>query len=188
MTWEKNINTISKNEGKYTHESYATVVHAIQSEWIFLQRVTWDTGDAFAGAEKMIQETFLPCLLLRRTKTLSPIVGSLSMMTVKKSGLGFLNPVTSAQEKYLISQRGSTELVWAVTGGEALSNTDNLHMLGEERRGRKKDREAAYKTKLKGLVCDLKGNDKRLIIRTKSTGAWMSVHGTTVSGIVLYAT
>ena len=32
MTWEKNINTISKTAGKYPQESYATVVCAIQLE------------------------------------------------------------------------------------------------------------------------------------------------------------
>ena len=30
LTWEKNINTISKTAGKYPQESYSTVVHAIQ--------------------------------------------------------------------------------------------------------------------------------------------------------------
>ena len=37
LMWEKNINTIIKTAGKYTQESYAAVVRAIQSEWIFLQ-------------------------------------------------------------------------------------------------------------------------------------------------------
>ena len=55
LTWDKKINTISKTVGKYPQESYATVIRAIQSEWIFLQRVTWDTGDAFAVVEKMIR-------------------------------------------------------------------------------------------------------------------------------------
>ena len=36
MTRENNINTISKTRGKYPHESYAVVVHAIQQEWVFL--------------------------------------------------------------------------------------------------------------------------------------------------------
>ena len=49
MTWENNINTIRKPAGKYPQESYSAVVRAIQPEWIFLQRVTWDTGDFFAG-------------------------------------------------------------------------------------------------------------------------------------------
>ena len=136
----------------------------------------------------MIRETFLPRLLFGKKKTLSPIVGALSTMSVKKSGLGILNPVTSAQEKYLSYQRGSVELVRAVTGGGAFSNYDHLRTLGEERHDGKKDREAAYETKLKGLVRDLKGTDKRLIQRAKRTGAWLSVRGTTVSGTVLSAT
>ena len=53
-------------------------------------------------------------------------------MTVKKSGLGILNPVMSAQEKYLSSQRGSAELVRAVTGGGAFSNTNHLRTLSEK--------------------------------------------------------
>ena len=35
-TWEKNISTIRKTAGKYPQESYAAVVRAIQSKWIFL--------------------------------------------------------------------------------------------------------------------------------------------------------
>ena len=105
---------------------------------------------------------------LRKEKNLSPIVGALSTMPVKKSELGLLNTVTSSQEKYLSYQRGSAELVQAVTGGGEFSNADHLQTLGEERRERKKDRDAAYKTKLKGLVCDLKGTNTRLIPSIKS--------------------
>ena len=103
LKWEKNINTIGKTVGKYPQESYAAVVRAIQSEWIFLQRVTWDTGNSFAGVEKMICKTLFPRLFFGKTKNLSPVVGDLSTMPVRKSGLGILNPVMSAQEKYLSS-------------------------------------------------------------------------------------
>ena len=107
LTWEKKIGMISKTTGKYPQESYATVARMIQSEWIFLQRVTWDTGDVFVLVEKIIGETFLPYLSFWRKKTLSPIVGDLSTRSFKKSGLGLLNTVTPAKEKYLISQWGS---------------------------------------------------------------------------------
>ena len=32
LTWEKNINTVSRTVGKYPQESYAAVVRAIQSD------------------------------------------------------------------------------------------------------------------------------------------------------------
>ena len=118
LTWDKNINTISKTAGKYPQESYAGVVRAIQSEWIFIQCVTWDTGDAFAGVEKMIWELFLPRLFFGKTKNLLPIVGTISTMPIKMDGLGLLNPVTSAKEKCLSSQRGSVEIIRYVTGEE----------------------------------------------------------------------
>ena len=136
----------------------------------------------------MIRETLLSRLFFGEMKTFSPVVGDLSTMSVKKSGLGILNPATLAQENYLSYQRGSAELVWAVAGGGGLSNADHLWNLCEEKRDGKKDRDAAHESKLKGLVSDLKGTDKRLLIRAKSTGAWLSVHGTTVSGTVLSAT
>ena len=67
-----------------------------------------------------------------------------------------------------------------VVGG-AFSNDKHLRTLSEERRDGKKDWDAAYKTKLKGLVRDLKGTYKRLLLHTKSTGAWPIVRSTTVS-------
>ena len=126
LTWEKNINTISKTAGKYPLESYAAVVRVIQSEWIFLQHITWETGDMFAGVEKMLREKFLPRLFFGMTKALSPVVRALSNMPVRKSGLRLLNPVTSAQEKYLSSTRGSAELIRAMTGGGVFSNANHF--------------------------------------------------------------
>ena len=60
--WERNICKISETAGKYPQEIYAAVGSAIQLELIFIQCVTNNTVDAFAGVEKMIQENFLPCL------------------------------------------------------------------------------------------------------------------------------
>ena len=136
----------------------------------------------------MIRETFLPCLFFGKTKTLSPIVGSLSAMPFKKAGLGLLNSMASAQEKYLRSTRGSTELVQALMGGGAFSNANHFRTLSDEKHDGNKYWDVAHKSRLKGLVRDLKGTDKRLLLRAKSTGAWLSVHGTAVSGTVLSAT
>ena len=73
-------------------------------------------------------------------------------------------------------------------GGGSLSNADHLKTLSEEHRDRKKYRDVAKKYRLKGLVQDLKGTDKRLLLRAKSTGAWLSIRATTVSGTVLSTT
>ena len=75
-----------------------------------------------------------------------------------------------------------------MTGGGAFSNANHLQTIWEEIRDGKKDQDTVYKTKLKGLVRDLKGTNKRLILRAKSTGTWLSVCSTTGSGTVLSST
>ena len=89
------------------------------------------TRYAFTRVGKMIWGNFLPHLFFRKTKTLSPIVGTLSKIPIKVAGLDLLNPVTSEKEKYLSSQQGSNELIRAVTGGGEFSNANHLRMLGE---------------------------------------------------------
>ena len=110
------------------------MVHAIKLEWIFLQIFTENTGDAFAGVEKMLRENFLPRLFLGKSKTISPIVGTLSKIPVKKSGLGLLNAVTPKKYKYLSFQRKSKYLILSVMGGGAFSNANQILSLREERR------------------------------------------------------
>ena len=72
-----------------------------------------------------------------------------------------------------------------MTGGGELSNADQLWTISEEKRDEKEARDVAYKSILKGLASNIKGTKKRLIIHDKSTGSWMSVRSTTVSGTVL---
>ena len=74
-----------------------------------------------------------------------------------------------------------------MTGGGKFSNVDHLWTLSEERRDGKEALDVAYESILKGLVSDLKGIDKRLLLHAKIKGTWLSVHGTTVSGTVLSA-
>ena len=67
----------------------------IQLEWIFLQRVMKDKGQAFVGLGKVLRETFLSRLLFGISKTSPPVVGSLSTLPVNKYELVIQNPMTS---------------------------------------------------------------------------------------------
>ena len=97
--WEREIRAVRETVEKYHQESYSVAALAIQSEWIFLQRVTKDTGQAFAGLETFLRETFLPRLFFERSIP-PPVVGSLSTLPVKKAGTSLQNRVTSSKEKY----------------------------------------------------------------------------------------
>ena len=124
----------------------------------------------------MLLETFLPRIFFRKSKYLSPILGNLSMMLVKKEGLGLLNPVTSANKNYLSVQRASTEFSRALTGEDSFFNTDHFLVLREEI------------AKLMELVTYLDTSNCRLILHAKNTSACLNFQGTTVTGTLLSAT
>ena len=91
--WEKN-SCDHQNSGEISRGSYAVVVCAIQSEWIFLQWATKDTGYLFSGVENIFHETFLPCIFFGKQKSVPPIVETLSTILVNKSGLDLQDLVT----------------------------------------------------------------------------------------------
>ena len=68
------------------------------------------------------------------------------------------------------------------------SNANHLQTLNEKQRDGKEAWYIAYKYRLKGLVSNLKGTVKPLLLCAKSTGIWLTVRGTTVPGTVLSAT
>ena len=86
------------------------------------------------------------------------------MMSVKKAVLGLLNPVTSVNEKYLISQHTITDLILSLMGEGAFSNADHLLALREERRDGQKIRDGVNSAKLKDLVADLNSADRCIIL------------------------
>ena len=54
-----------------------------------------------------------------KTENLTPIVVTISTLSVKKSGMGLQNPATQAAEKYTSLLHASYELICAVTGESA---------------------------------------------------------------------
>ena len=137
--------------------------------------------------KKLFKKHFCLVFSLERKKPLTHRRSS-KYDAVQESRDGLLNPVILAKYKYLISHKGLTELIRSMMGEGAFSNANHLRALGEERHGGNKDRETAYKTKLKGLDRNIKGTNRCLILRSKGKGSWTSVHGTTVSGTLLSPT
>ena len=99
-----------------------------------------------------------------------------------------MNHVTSANKKYLSLQHVSTEFIWDVTWGGAFYNANHLLLIREERHDRQKKRDDVNDAKLKGLVRCIDATNRRLILQAKSTGDWLNVRGTTVTGTLLVAT
>ena len=136
---------------KYPQKSYSTVVCTVQSEWIFLKRVIKYMEQKFAGVENFLQETFLPCLFFGKSKTSPPLIGSLSMLPVNKSGMGLHNPVASVKDKYNSLLCLSCKLIGTVTGERAFSNADHVQVVKGERWDGKKYWGVVNDAKLPGI-------------------------------------
>ena len=97
------------------------------------QLVTKNSGYALIGVEKLLWETFFPCLFFGKWKYISPIVGTLSNMPVKKSGMVLQIPVMSANGNFLSLQRARTELIRDVTIEREFLTANRLQEVKEEK-------------------------------------------------------
>ena len=86
----------------------------------------------------------------------------------KKSGLGLLNTVTSANKKYPSSQCENKELIPAVTGEGKFFNAYHLLAIRDERREGQKIRTEVNNAKIKGLVADLNTSYHYIILSAKN--------------------
>ena len=90
--------------------------------------------------EKVLWETFLPCLLFGKSKTLPPIVGALSKMPVKKSEMVLQSIVTSLKEKYTSLLRVSDNIIDSFKDKRVFSTTNHIQEVkGDRRNGKKRD-------------------------------------------------
>ena len=96
--WEQNIHTIIKMVGKYPQEIYDVVVRVIKLESIFLQRLTRNKAYVLASVEKLLQEAIFPHPFFGKSKSLTPLVCTLSNIPVKKAVLGLHDTMTPTDE------------------------------------------------------------------------------------------
>ena len=155
------------------------MVCVIQLEWIFLQHVTWNTGDAFTGVDKMIWETFFASYFLQKDEDPLPCRRISEYDAIQESWTETPEPSDISSGKVLKLHAREHRTDTGRNGGGEFSNANHLRTLSEEPLDKKKYQDVAHKPRLKGLVRNIKVTDKRLILRAKITGAWMSVHGTT---------
>ena len=123
-----------------------------------MQRVT-KTGYAFVVVEKLFWVKFLPCLFFGKLKYLPSIAVTLSTFSLKKSGLGFQNTVTSDNEIFLSLQHVSTEIIRAVMEESKFSTADHLQLVNEEMRDGRKTWDNINDVKLEVIVDTLNASD-----------------------------
>ena len=82
---------------------------------------------------KVMRETFLPCLLFRKSKTRPPVVGSLSTFQLNKFGMGLRNPMMSEKDTDNSFLCAICELIGAVTGKQEFPTDDHIQAVKGDR-------------------------------------------------------
>ena len=104
----------------------------------FLQLLKKNIVQALEELGKVMQETFLLLIFFGRSTNLPPVVGSLSMLSIKKSGLVLQNPVTIAEDKYNSLMCVSCNLISAVMVKRDFLTADHIWSVKGGWRGGKK--------------------------------------------------
>ena len=101
-SWCFGVHALAKAAVQYPQTAYAGLCKSLQSEWLYLQRVLPNCGEAFAPLESAIREQFLPALLGEK-HAIGDELRLITQLGVKAAGLGILNPVTTAVDNYTSS-------------------------------------------------------------------------------------
>ena len=117
------------------------MLRVIQSEWVFIRRVTWDIGDLFTVVEKMIRENIFASSFLRKYENPLPRRRSSKYDFGQEiwTGTPTSSDVGSGEVLKLHTRERITDTGRDRRGG-GFSNSYHLWTLSEEQRDRKESR------------------------------------------------
>jgi hypothetical protein len=184
--WEHAVTQLAAAAKDFPQSAYAGLQKSLQQEWQFVQRATENCGERFNNLSKTIYDTFLPALFDDDIVEEDPR-RKLAALPVKQAGLALPNPVQTASSNFQASSLVCSHLIAALKGAVIFSSDDHTKVAKEvkgELRERKDEKETQ---ELSGIVTKLSCDNRRTILRGKSTGQWLSVLPSTVNGTELSA-
>ncbi|KAI2510249.1 hypothetical protein MHU86_4127 [Fragilaria crotonensis] len=151
----------------------------------YLQRVTPDIAPAFAPLEAAIATAFLPALLTRRSRR-SPNPPLLALPTIGRTG--HPRPDDDGEFCYAAST-ASTNLLQAslVTGAPLCCATAHRRDASTNRLAAKTHQRHATEGRLAAILEGSRPMERRRIIRSAATGAWLSTRPNLLNGSDLSA-
>jgi hypothetical protein len=182
--WVQGIETLAKVARRYPQTAYAGLTKSLQQEWQYLQRVVPACGAAFEPVEAAIRTVFLPALL---QGTEGETQRELTSLSVRRAGLGLLNPTRTAPDCFTASEACTKLLARSLRKGQALDSNLHSRQAAVERRKTRKAREAAEETALAALTAEAPSSVKRRLVRAKETGTWLTTTPNRLNGTELSA-
>ena len=121
--WAHGVNTLAKIANRYPQSAYAVLGMSLQLEWQYVKRTVPGVGSLMGPIEDSLREAFFPALfgVEEVSVDLIKILGH----SVKRGGLGILEPRLLAKRAYNISKASSEVLVGSCIVGTDLKYVEH---------------------------------------------------------------
>jgi hypothetical protein len=184
--WIEGVHCLAAAARRYPQTAYAGLLQSLQAEWQYLQRVTPDIAPAFAPLEAAIATVFLPALLATTVEEVAKLRPLLALPT-QLGGLGIPDPTTTGEFCYAASKESKTLLQGSLVTGDRLCATEHRRDASTGRFAAKASRSRVHASRLGAIIASSRPQEKRRIVRSAATGAWLSTLPSLLNGSDLSA-
>jgi hypothetical protein len=184
--WVDGVTALAIVARRYPQTAYAGLARSLQAEWQYLQRVTPHIEAAFAPLEEAIATVFLPALLdatVEETANLRPLLA----LPVRLGGLGIPDPTTTGAACFDASSDSTRLLQDSLVQGAPLCATEHRRDASSGRLAAKARQRETHDGSLATVLAGARPMDKRRILRSASTGAWLTTMPSLLNGSDLSA-
>ncbi|KAI2506095.1 hypothetical protein MHU86_8326 [Fragilaria crotonensis] len=184
--WIEGVHSLAAAARRYPQTAYAGLSQSLQAEWQYLQRVTPDIAPAFAPLEAAIATVFLPALLATTVEEVAKLRPLLALPT-RLGGLGIPDPTTTGEFCFAASKESTTLLQGSLVTGDRLCATEHKRDASRGRLAAKASRSRVHASRLDAILASSRPLEKRRIVRSAATGAWLSTLPSLLNGSDLSA-
>ncbi|KAI2492332.1 hypothetical protein MHU86_22238 [Fragilaria crotonensis] len=175
------VSTASRRQRGGTHRPPTPVCRSHSGGWQYLQRVTPDIAPAFAPLEAAIATVFLPALLATTAEEVAKLRPLLALPT-RLGGLGIPDPTTTGDFCFAASKESTTLLQRTLVTGDRLCATEHRRDASRGRLAAKASRSRVQASRLDAILASSRPLEKRRIVRSAATGAWLSTLPSLLNG------
>ncbi|KAI2494156.1 hypothetical protein MHU86_20388 [Fragilaria crotonensis] len=179
--WVESVHRLAAAARRYPQTAYAGLSQSLQAEWQYLQRVTPDIAPAFAPLEAAIANVFLPALLATTVEEVARLRPLLALPT-RLGGLGIPDPTTTGDFCFAASKESTTLLQGSLVTGDRLCATEHRRDASRGRLAAKASRSRVHASRLDAILARSRPLEKRRIVRSAATGAWLSTLPSLLNG------
>ena len=184
--WIAGVKSLAQAARRYPQTAHAGLARSLQAEWQYLQRVTPDIAPAFAPLEEAIATVFLPALLdasVAEVALLRPLLA----LPVRLGGLGIPDPTTTGEHCFDSSKESTTLLQDSMVKGVPLCATEHRRAASTGRLAAQARQRQLTEGRLDVILAGARPMDKRRILRSAATGAWLNTLPSLLNGSDLSA-